>query len=367
MTNSGPTDIDVVVIGAGVIGLAVAASLAKRGREVYVLEREAQPGQGISSRNSEVIHAGIYYPPGSLKARLCVRGKELLYHYCTGHNIPHKRLGKLIVANSDREVQQLKALSQQAEQNGVNDLQLLSAAEAKARQPALQCLAALSSPSTGIVDSHELMQALSTELAVAGGQLVCHTEVASLRPIKNSLEVTLADGTRLSARAVVNCAGLYAVDLAGTVPNLVTPHAQFAKGNYFKLNRKSPFDQLIYPAPVPGGLGVHLTLDLSGAARFGPDVLWLDINNPNDLKDAFTVDAQRAEHFYKEIAKYWPSVSPDDLIEDYAGIRPKLVDHKDFSIQTSKEHNIPGLINLFGFESPGLTAALAIAEHIWLE
>jgi len=304
---------------------------------------------------------------GSLKAQLCVRGKALLYRYCAERNIPHKQIGKLIVANSDNEINQLKALKAQASQNGVEDLNFLTGTEAKAMQPELQCQAALSSPSTGIVDSHELMQALSTDLELAGGQVACHSKVTSLHPLDRVIKLTLEDGSYLTANTVINCAGLFAVELANSIAENLAPSAKFAKGNYFKLNCKSPFTQLVYPAPVPGGLGVHLTLDLSGAARFGPDVQWLDTNNPNELKDAYMVDRKRADHFYSEIKKYWPSVPQDSLNEDYVGIRPKLAEHTDFMIQTSRQHKVPGLINLLGIESPGLTASLAIAELVQLD
>ena len=292
--------LDTIVIGAGVVGLAVARALALSGREVMVLEREAAIGTGTSSRNSEVIHAGIYYPAGSLKALLCVQGKAMLYDYCAERGIGHRRCGKLIVANTASQFAALPAIVDKARANGVHDLRLLTREQAQAMEPQLECLGAVQSPSTGIVDSHALMLALQGDLENAGGLVACHSRVAQLRALASGIEVTTEDGTRLLARVVVNAAGLGACGLAHRTQGLDVRHvpkAWFAKGNYFTLSGRSPFDRLIYPAPEPerhlAGLGVHLTLDLGGQAKFGPDVQWVDA--PDDLR----VDAARGAVFLR--------------------------------------------------------------------
>ena len=360
---------DVVVVGAGVVGLAVARALALAGREVLVLESEAAIGQGTSSRNSEVIHAGIYYPAGSLKAWLCVRGKALLYAYCEERGVDHRRCGKLIVANTPSQVAALPAIVEKACANGVHDLVLLTREQARAMEPALECLAAVHSPSTGIVDSHGLMLSLQGDLENAGGMVVCHSTVSHLQREGDGWVVQAHDGTALRANTVVNAAGLQACALGrrtgGLDPRLVPP-AFFAKGNYFTLAGRSPFGQLVYPAPEPdkhlAGLGVHLTIDLGGQAKFGPDVQWVD--DPADLQ----VDPARGEAFYAEVRKYWPSLPDGALQPGYAGMRPKISSpHEpaaDFRIDGPAVHGLSGLVNLFGIESPGLTSCLAIGEQV---
>ena len=357
--------VDCVVIGAGVVGLAVARALAQGGHEVLVLEGENAIGTQTSARSSEVIHAGIYYPPGSWKARLCVRGKDLLYAYCAERSVGYRRCGKFIVATSQAQVARLGAIARQAAANSVGDLVLLSAAQAQAAEPALQCLAALHSPSTGIVDSHGLMLSLHGDLTRAGGLVALNSAVAQLECGPDAIIVVASDGTRLAARAVVNAAGLRAPALAARMAGLDArhvPRAYFAKGSYFTLAGKAPFSRLVYPVPEPGGLGVHLTLDLGGGARFGPDVQWVD--DPGDL----AVDPARAEAFYAGVRRYWPDLPEGALQPAYAGIRPKISapgqPDSDFSIQGPNVHGIPGLVNLFGIESPGLTAALAIGEAV---
>lgn len=357
--------VDVVVIGAGVVGLAVARALALAGREVMVLEREALIGSGTSSRNSEVIHAGIYYPQGSLKARFCVRGKAMLYAYCAERGIPHKRCGKLIVATSAAQVAQLDAILARARANGVDDLVKLGKAEAQALEPALNCEAALLSPSTGIVDSHAFMLALQGDLENAGGLVALGSPFERAERTANGVAVHAADGTALLATTVVNAAGLYAPAVAariGGLPAPAVPVAHYAKGNYFTLSGRSPFSRLIYPVPEAAGLGVHLTIDLGGQAKFGPDVEW--VASAEDLE----VDPARGDAFYAEVRKYWPALADGALQAGYAGIRPKIAGPSDpaadFVIQGPEDHGVPGLVNLFGIESPGLTSALAIGEHV---
>lgn len=354
-----------MVIGAGVVGLAVARALARTGREVIVLEAADAIGTGTSSRNSEVIHAGIYYPAGSLKARLCVQGKELLYAYCAEKGVDHRRCGKLIVATSAEQVAQLAQIQQKAAANGVHDMQMLSRAEAKALEPDLECHAALLSPSTGIVDSHGLMLALQGDMEQAGGALALLSPVAAVEIQSDGLLVRTEDGTELLAQEVVNAAGLFAPQLASQIKGLDTHHvpaAFFAKGNYFTLNGRVPFTHLIYPVPEAAGLGVHLTLDLGGQAKFGPDVEWVD--GPDQLQ----VDPQRCEGFYAEVNKYWPGLKQGSLAPGYAGVRPKIsgphAPSADFVIQGAQTHHVAGLVNLFGIESPGLTSCLAIAEEV---
>ncbi len=362
-------DIETLVIGAGVVGLATAATLARAGHNVVVLEREKLIGQGISSRNSEVIHAGIYYTPGSRKAKLCVRGRELLYKYCEERSIPCKRLGKFIVATEKNEIETLGMLKQKALQNGVDDITEMSASDAMAKQPGLHCVAALHSPSTGIVDSHSLMLSLQAELETHHGDVVCQTEVTAIDHSNQLFNITMADGATITAKNLVNSTGLHSVPLAGrfkALNNNTIPNAQYAKGNYFRLAARAPFSKLIYPAPVTGGLGIHLTIDLAGQKRFGPDVEWLTGENPNDFE--YQVNPQRLQDFYAAIRRYWPDLPDDSLSPDYAGVRPKITWNNnadiDFEISTEQHHAIPGLVNLFGIESPGLTASLAIAEQI---
>jgi L-2-hydroxyglutarate oxidase LhgO len=357
--------VDVVVIGAGVVGLAVARALALQGREVMVLEAADAIGTGTSSRNSEVIHAGIYYPQGSLKARLCVEGKELLYDYCAQRGLGHSRCGKLIVATHASQIPQLQAIIAKAAAYGVPDLTLLTREQAQALEPALEGVAAVLSPSTGIVDSHALMLALQGDLENAGGMVVLNSPLAQAHCSPSAIVLVAEDGTELAAQSVVNAAGLHAQALAGRFDGLDARHvppSHYAKGNYFTLSGRSPFRRLIYPVPEAAGLGVHLTLDLGGQAKFGPDVQWVD--SPDDL----VVDPRRGDAFYAEVRKYWPGLPDGALLAGYAGIRPKIQapdqPAKDFLIQGPAEHGVAGLVNLFGIESPGLTSSLAIGRHV---
>lgn len=358
--------VDCVVVGAGVVGLAVARALAVRGRETLVLEAESAIGTGTSSRNSEVIHAGIYYPPGSAKAKLCVAGRQRLYAYCEARGIDHRRCGKLIVAADQEQVQALETIAATARANGVDDLRRLTGTEAMTLEPALNCVAALLSPSTGIVDSHGFMLALRGDLERAGGVIACNSPVIRGRCGRNGihLEVGADETIELTAQVVINSAGLHAQDLSRRIegiPQGSIPPNLYAKGNYYALQGKAPFNRLIYPVPEPGGLGVHLTLDLAGQAKFGPDVEWVE-------KLDYTVDPARAERFYRAIRRYWPGLPDGALRPGYAGIRPKLsgpgAPAADFLIQGPEAHGVRGLVNLYGIESPGLTAALAIAERV---
>jgi L-2-hydroxyglutarate oxidase LhgO len=358
--------VECVVIGAGVVGIAVARALARAGREVLVLEAAEGIGTETSSRNSEVIHAGIYYPRDSLMARLCVQGKRMLYDFCASRGVAHRNCGKLIVAADAAEAARLEAIRAGAAANGVEDLRLLTAAEAAALEPALACAAALLSPSTGIMDSHAYMLALQGEAEAAGALFVFHSPVTGGRAGAGSLTLAVggAEPMALQARRVINAAGLHAPSvaraIAGMPPERV-PTPYYAKGSYFMLTGRAPFSRLIYPVPVPGGLGVHLTLDLGGQARFGPDVEWIDAPE-------YAVDPARAQSFYAAIRRYWPALPDGALQPGYAGVRPKIVPpgggRQDFVVQGPEEHGVPGLINLFGIESPGLTAAIALAELV---
>jgi L-2-hydroxyglutarate oxidase LhgO len=357
--------LDCVVIGAGVVGLAVARALALQGREVMVLEAADAIGTQTSSRNSEVIHAGIYYPHGSLKARLCVQGRQMLYAYCEARGIGYRRCGKLIVATSEAQQAQLQAIQAKAAANGVTDLVLLTREQAVAMEPALHCVAALHSPSTGIVDSHALMLALQGDLEHAGGMVVLNAPLARAEVSSDGLMLQMQDGTQLIANSVINAAGVHAPAVARSIEGLDARHvpaAYYCKGNYFTLSGRSPFQHLIYPVPEAAGLGVHLTVDLGGQAKFGPDVQWVD--SPDDL----VVQPARGEVFYAEVRKYWPALPDGALLPGYAGIRPKInAQHEaasDFVIQGPAEHGVPGLVNLFGIESPGLTSSLAIGEWV---
>ncbi|WP_446719606.1 NAD(P)/FAD-dependent oxidoreductase [Hydrogenophaga sp. OTU3427] len=364
--------VDVVVIGAGVVGLAVARALAQAGREVMVLEREPAIGTGVSSRNSEVIHAGLYYTPGSLKARLCVRGKELLYAFCASHGVQHRRCGKLVVATDEAQLAGLKQIEARALANGV-PVSWLDGAEVRALEPALHAQAALLSPSTGIVDSHGLMLALQGDLEAAGGAVALASGVARgvVRDQGFLLEVRSGgESTWLRARTVVNAAGLHACAVARGLDGLAPRHVpteRYAKGSYFSLAGKAPFSHLVYPAPQDAWLGVHLTLDLGGQAKFGPDLEWLPAAQ-DPLAIDFTVDAHRADGFYAEVRRYWPALADGALQPSYSGVRPKIHGPgeaaPDFRIDGPQVHGVPGLVNLFGIESPGLTSALAIGEHV---
>jgi L-2-hydroxyglutarate oxidase LhgO len=362
--------IDALVIGAGAVGLAVGRALAKAGREVIVAEAQTAIGQGVSSRNSEVIHAGLYYTPGSLKAALCVRGKALLYALCASHGVAHRNCGKLVVANSDAEAAALRGLQDRAAANGV-PVQWLSAAEAVALEPALRCTAALLSPTTGIVDSHGFMLALQGDLEAAGGAVALGSAVDGVVLGQGGEPhlVRLADGSELAANVVVNAASLHACGLARRFEGLdarFVPREHFAKGSYYALAGRAPFSRLVYPAPADAWLGVHLTLDLGGQAKFGPDLEWLDTKDPARID--YTVDPARAHGFYAEVRRYWPALPDGALAPSYSGVRPKIYgpgeSAPDFRIDGPALHGVPGLVNLFGIESPGLTSALAIGEHV---
>jgi len=360
--------VDTVVVGAGVIGLAVARALSMTGREVLVLEANDTFGTETSSRNSEVIHAGIYYPQGSLKAKLCVAGRNELYDFCERYGVPHRRSGKLIVATSADQLDQLEKIKDAARLNGVN-LELIDCAHALTMEPSLACVAALWSPFTGIVDSHAYMLALLGQAEDAGALFAYRSSVTRVW-IDDGVRIAI-NGERepsLRARHLVNCAGLHAPDLATLFegfPAAHVPQAFMAKGNYFLLGGRAPFSRLIYPVPEAGGLGVHLTLDLAGQTRFGPDVEW--ITDARDRID-YTVDPKRADRFYGAIKKYWPGLADATLVPGYSGVRPKIsapnAPSVDFRIDGPSDHGVPGIVNLFGIESPGLTASLAIAKHV---
>jgi L-2-hydroxyglutarate oxidase LhgO len=358
--------VDCVVIGAGVVGLAIARRMALAGRDVIILESEGEIGAHTSSRNSEVIHAGIYYPKDSLKARFCVAGRDMLYRYCAERGVEHRRCGKLIAATSEAEEPELDRIAAAAAGTGVDDLRRLSAADLHAMEPALAAGAALLSPSTGIIDSHGLMLAIQGDAEDHGAMLAFNAPVLSgqLGAGGILLQIGGVMPMELDCRTVINSAGLGAPEIAARlegIPAEFAPRQWLAKGNYFTLTPVPPFSRLIYPVPEPGGLGVHLTLDLAGRARFGPDVEWVDAID-------YEVDPARGEHFYAAIRKYWPDLPDGALEPGYAGIRPKLGPKGsppvDFVIQGPADHGVAGLVNLFGMESPGLTASLAIADHV---
>jgi L-2-hydroxyglutarate oxidase LhgO len=355
--------LDCVVVGAGVVGLAIARSVARSGRQVVVLDAESQIGTHSSSRNSEVIHAGIYYPEKSLKARLCVRGRDMLYRYCATHGIAHQRIGKLIVATGEAELPKLDALRQQAALNGVDDLQFITAEEARKIEPNVESVGALLSPSTGIVDSHALMTALQAELEESDGVVVLNSRVSNVNPFEDGIEFQVGD-ERFECVTLINSAGLGAVELMSDALCLAdnAPTMHLAKGHYFSYQGKSPFGHLIYPLPSGGGLGIHATNDLAGVARFGPDVIWVDSLD-------YEFDESRKADFVAAIKNYFPDLDADRLIPGYTGIRPKLhgpdEPAPDFLIQGERDHGVRGLVNLMGIESPGLTASLAIAEHVY--
>lgn len=358
--------VDGVVVGAGVIGLAVARALAVRGLEVVALEAASAIGTGISSRNSEVIHAGIYYPAGSLKARNCVAGRRALYAYCQSHGVAHRQVGKLIVATAEDEIPTLHRLRAAAEANGLagdEALQWLDGAATRVLEPELSAMAALLSPATGIIDSHGLMLALRGDLEAAGGAVALNAAFDSADATADGFQVRAGD-TEIACGVLVNSAGLGAQDVARRINGLESRHVPrryLAKGSYFILAGRSPFRRLIYPVPVKAGLGVHLTLDLAGQARFGPDVEYVESVD-------YAVDPARGDGFYGAIRRYWPALPDDALQPAYAGIRPKLQgprdEAKDFVIQGPAEHGVPGLVNLFGIESPGLTSCLSLAESV---
>lgn len=357
--------VDAVVIGAGVVGLAVARALALAGHDVFVLEAGERFGEGVSSRNSEVIHAGIYYPKDSLKARLCVQGRQRLYEYCEHRHVAHRKCGKWIVAVGANQMEELERIRGRAAANGV-ELELLGRDEARCRLPDLQISGALHSPETGIIDSHQLMLSLLADLETAGGQLICQAPVLSAVS-RDGAHLLTVGGTvpcQLEARYVVNSAGLEAIPLATRwqgYPQSLCPTPYYARGVYFSYNGDHPFRELIYPLPEPGGLGIHLTLDLANQARFGPDVEWIE-------RPDYTVDRARSEAFVTSVKPWWPGLNPQRLQPAYAGVRPKLSGPgepaADFDIQGPFHHGVHGLVHLFGIESPGLTSCLSIADYV---
>jgi L-2-hydroxyglutarate oxidase LhgO len=354
--------VDVVVVGAGLIGLAVARALALAGREVVILEAEDAIGTHTSSRNSEVIHAGIYYPRGSLKARACVAGRERLYAYCAERGVPHRRCGKLIVAADAAQLPELEGILARAHANGVTDVVRIGTAEVHGMEPEIACVAALHSPSTGIIDSHALMLAYLGDAENAGAMLALKSPLEGVTVRADGFEVRVAGADPVLARTLVNAAGLRAPSLARRIegyPAAKAPPEHYAKGNYYTLARRAPFSRLVYPVPEPGGLGVHVTLDLGGRARFGPDVEWVESID-------YRVDPARAERFYAAIRRYWPGLPDGALEPGYAGIRPKISARgepaADFVVQGPRVHGVPNLVQLFGIESPGLTASLALAD-----
>lgn len=363
---------EAVVIGAGAVGLAAARALAVAGRQVIILEKNAQIGMETSARNSEVIHAGIYYPQGSLKATLCVAGRERLYEFCQSRGVGHQRLGKLIVATHPGQVEQLAAVARHAAANGVHDLKFLDKAAVIALEPELSAAAALFSPSTGILDSHAYMLALLGDAEAQGADLVRNAIVNTISRTSAGYRLAVdneGESLTLRTRLLVNCAGLWAPGVARRIDGLdarFAPSTFLAKGNYALLNIKSPFRHLIYPVPEPGGLGVHLTLDMGGAARFGPNVEWLSTDDPGAIDYAVAPDLP--VRFAPMIAAYWPKITPRMLAPGYCGVRPKVGGpqdpNADFRIDGPQVHGLPGLVNLFGIESPGLTASLAIADKI---
>jgi L-2-hydroxyglutarate oxidase LhgO len=360
-------DVDCIVIGAGVIGLASARALARGGREVIILEGERHFGMHSSSRNSEVIHAGIHYEPNSLKARLCVAGRDLLYRYCAERGIPHRRCGKFTVATADSQLAALENIEANARANGVFDLEWLEGSEARRAEPALQCIRALSSPSTGIIDSHVYMQSLLADAEANGATIAYDTRVTALRPTPGGIEIAIngESGPVVRAHSVINSAGLQADRVASSIqdfPAQFIPTVRFAKGSYFALSGASPFSRLVYPVPRPGGhLGIHMTVDLGGAARFGPDSEWVQSLD-------YAVDPQRVALFAEAIRQYWPALNEARLYPAYAGIRQKVAGPgegtPDFCISGPNQHGVAGLLNLFGMDSPGLTASLALGEYI---
>jgi L-2-hydroxyglutarate oxidase LhgO len=358
--------VECVVIGAGVVGLAVARALALAGREVLLLEAESHPGTITSARNSGVIHAGLYYAPGSFKARFCVAGNRAMYDYCNARGVEHQNCGKLIIANGHDEEQVLEHLLERANINEVPGVRRLSAAQVQALEPEVSCTAALHCPSSGIVDQHPYMLALQGDMENAGGTLVCDCRVESLGSSKDGFLLRTAGeaATEIAARFVVNSAGLGAIDLLSRIegyPSARIPTLHLARGNYFTVAAKSPFHHLIYPIPHAAGLGIHATLDLGRRVRFGPDVEWVD-------KIDYAVNVARAAFFYESIRRYWPRLADGALVPDYTGIRPKLhgpgEPQPDFRIESPADHGLPGLVNLLGIESPGLTSSLALGDYV---
>jgi L-2-hydroxyglutarate oxidase LhgO len=356
-----------LVIGAGVVGLAAARALALAGHEVVVAEASGLIGSGISSRNSEVVHGGMYYPAGSLKALHCVAGRRLLHAYADSRGIPHRKCGKLIVATDDRETDKIAVIHRSGLANGVEGLELLDARQAMRLEPNLACTAALFSPETGIVDSHAFMLSLVGEIEDRGGAIALHTPVQAVSRMAGGWRARFGgtESSEIEADIVVNAAGLGSWAVAAAIdayPAARVPRRVLAKGNYFACAGRPAFSRLIYPAPVDGGLGVHLTLDMAGRMKFGPDVEWLDGT------EHYTVDPARADGFYAAIRRYWPGLPDGALVADYAGIRPKITGSGepagDFVIDGPAEHGLPGLVCLFGIESPGLTSSLSLGEAV---
>lgn len=370
----GMTDFDAIVIGAGAVGLACAAALGAAGQSVLVLEAERMIGSGTSARNSEVVHAGFYYPQGSLKHRLCLRGRRLLYAFLDSHGVDHRKCGKLVVATAPDEIAKIEALAGRAAENEVEGISLLDPADVRRMEPEVRSVGALLSAETGIFDSHGYMLALQAEIEAAGGMVVCASPVlgASARDGGGfRVQVGGPEAAEITTARLINSAGLSAPRIASRidgVPDTAVPVLRLAKGNYFGLSGRAPFTRLIYPAPVDGGLGVHATLDLAGRVRFGPDVEWFpfDCDQPQD--DDYPVDLRRAASFYEAVRRYWPALPDGALFADYAGLRPKLSGPgepaADFRIDGPEAHGVAGLVNLFGIESPGLTSSLAIAERV---
>lgn len=357
--------VECVVIGAGVVGLAVARALALAGREVLLLEAETHPGTITSARNSGVIHAGLYYTPGGFKARFCVAGNRALYEYCRARGVDHQNCGKLIVANGDEEEQVLLHLLERAHANDVEGVRMISGTEARKLEPEVRSTAALHCPTSGIVDQHPYMLALQGDMENAGGTLVCDCRVERLARLADGWRITIGGeaATEVDARFVVNSAGLGAVALLGRIdgyPADRIPRMHLGRGNYFTVAARSPFKHLIYPVPHAAGLGIHATLDLGKRVRFGPDVEWID-------KIDYSVNVSRAPLFYDAIRRYWPALADGALVPDYTGIRPKLhgpgEPQPDFRIESEADHGLPGLVNLLGIESPGLTSSLAIGDY----
>jgi L-2-hydroxyglutarate oxidase LhgO len=356
----------VLVVGAGVVGLAIARAAAMAGHEVIVAEAASGIGTGVSSRNSEVIHAGLYYPTGSKRAYHCVRGRRMLYDFCASHGVPHRKCGKLVVATNESETERLEAIIAQARINGVEGVEMIDGAAARRLEPALSCRRAMSSPETGIVDSHRHMLALQGDLEDHGGVIALNTSIERLVKVAGGWEAYFgsADPQSITVDAVVNSAGLGAQKLGrateGYPPERV-PRLFLGKGSYFSFAGRPVFSRLIYPVPIPGGLGVHVTLDMAGRMRFGPDVEWIGQEN-------YDVDATRAAAFYARIRDYWPGLPDNGLVPDYSGIRPKLTGPSeaaaDFMIDGPREHGVPRLVHLFGIESPGLTSALSLGEEV---
>jgi L-2-hydroxyglutarate oxidase LhgO len=363
---------ETIIIGAGVIGLAIGAEIARRGRPAFILESTRTIGSGISSRNSEVIHSGLYNPKNSLKSRLCVEGRALLYAYCSSHDVPHRRCGKLIVATNETEAAKIEALAQQAEDNGVEKVVLIDGAKARQLEPALAATMALLVPVTGIIDSHAYMSALSYDIEKAGGAVLLQHEVQDGRCSSGGFELSVQTPSGpllIKTKQLILAAGLWSHDFARRLygyDRTGVPPLTLAKGSYFSYKGPAVFTRLIYPAPVSGGLGTHLTLDLAGRMRFGPDVEWLDISDPKLID--FNVDASRSTSFYDSIRRYWPALPDGSLVPDYSGVRPKLSrlgePVADFLFHGPQEHGIMGLVALYGIESPGLTSSLAIARHV---